>query len=529
MPSRLRPPFSNKSKKPPEPQSTGGGRKVSFAGAAQIGATLKRVLRKLRISSRAEKPTPRESPRPQPLFYEDLPAEADFVTALREAQPVPPSWFVIITDVKNSTEAVEQGLYRQVNSLGVASIVVALNAYTDSQIPFVFGGDGATLLLPSMALETVGPALLELKSIARDCFGLEIRLGMVPVRLLPPIMVGKIDQCKFRRCPCSGNPVLVPVLEGDGLKVAEALVKGHESDFQLVNLDKGDGARPRGTLNYVGVVTYLLDSDKSELSNDLLQPSASVALRDLDVRSFRETDMACFDGFNCRWREFGPSGNLSAEQDGAGFLALIVEPIGEDVEERIKVYQAVLEEINAIAGLESPVPSDKLELDTNARTAGRMEAALLAKSVSGAYSRLLRAKILFYSWFAQSVQAPCCPCGVVAPCFSCLKEPVGVFRMRHYQEIAAFHTDFLKFDGTLRMVVAVTLSEKARILKFLAQQHFEGTLCYGQHWDANAQITCLVRDFANNHMHFIDVCGGGYTTASKQLKAQLMELKGLKR
>jgi len=25
-------------------------------------------------------------------------------------------------------------------------------------------------------------------------------------------------------------------------------------------------------------------------------------------------------------------------------------------------------------------------------------------------------------------------------------------------------------------------------------------------------------------MHFIDVCGGGYTSASKQLKAQLKEL-----
>ena len=489
-----------------------------------------RIVRRWKASSRAEKLSPQGPPHPQPLFYEDLPAEADFVTALRKAQPVPPSWFVIITDVKNSTVAVEQGLYRQVNSLGVASIVVALNAYTDSQIPFVFGGDGATLLVPSIALKTVGPALLELKMIARDCFGLEIRAGLVPVRLLPLIMVGKIDQCRFRRCPCTGNPVLVPVLEGDGLKVAENLIKGHERDFSLVNLDKGEDARPRGTLNYVGVVSHLfshlVDSGGSEiLSDDLLQPSASVAVRDLDARSFHQTDQACFDGFNCRWREFGPSGNFLATQDGAGFLALLVEPMGEDVEDRIKVYQAVLKNIDAIARLESPVPADHLRLDTNPRTAGRMEAALLSKSASGAYSRLLRAKILFYSWFAQSVQAPCCPCGVVAPCFPCLKEPVGVFRMQHYQEIAAFHTDFLKFDGALRMVVAVTPPEKARILKFLAQQHSEGALCYGQHWNANAQITCLVRDFANNHMHFIDVCGGGYTTASKQLKAQLQELQ----
>ena len=59
---------------------------------------------------------------------------------------VPDSWLVIITDVEGSTEAIERGRYKDVNALGAASIMALRNALPEIPIPYVFGGDGATLL-----------------------------------------------------------------------------------------------------------------------------------------------------------------------------------------------------------------------------------------------------------------------------------------------------------------------------------------------------------------------------------------------
>ena len=65
-----------------------------------------------------------------------------------EALPaVPDDWFIVICDLRDSTEAIEAGLYQDVNLMGAACISTMKTAITDD-FPFVFGGDGASLLLP---------------------------------------------------------------------------------------------------------------------------------------------------------------------------------------------------------------------------------------------------------------------------------------------------------------------------------------------------------------------------------------------
>ena len=60
-----------------------------------------------------------------PDFYQQLPAFSDFSAfpSPRWYQPLPDDWCVVITDVQGSTRAIEQGRYKQVNGVGVASIV----------------------------------------------------------------------------------------------------------------------------------------------------------------------------------------------------------------------------------------------------------------------------------------------------------------------------------------------------------------------------------------------------------------------
>ena len=50
---------------------------------------------------------------------------------------------------------------RVVNALGVGSIVALCNATRDVQLPYVFGGDGATFAVPGSLRERVIPAFLD--------------------------------------------------------------------------------------------------------------------------------------------------------------------------------------------------------------------------------------------------------------------------------------------------------------------------------------------------------------------------------
>ena len=51
----------------------------------------------------------------------------------------PSDWYVIITDVQGSTKAIEEGRYKDVNTIGVAAITALQNVLPPSDFPFVFG------------------------------------------------------------------------------------------------------------------------------------------------------------------------------------------------------------------------------------------------------------------------------------------------------------------------------------------------------------------------------------------------------
>ena len=118
-------------------------------------------------------------------FYANLKLSESFEAA-RERQnqtPLPAGWSLIVSDVKGSTKAIESGHYKYVNIIGAASIVTALNALkgvnsdgSTISVPFVFGGDGATLAVPNQFVSSVGAALLGLKRLAESEFGLKLSL-----------------------------------------------------------------------------------------------------------------------------------------------------------------------------------------------------------------------------------------------------------------------------------------------------------------------------------------------------------------
>ena len=72
-----------------------------------------------------ENPTT-ESLNNTPQFYRNLTGFTDFseINNLENYKKVPEDWFVIITDIVGSTKAIETGRYKEVNTLGAATISV---------------------------------------------------------------------------------------------------------------------------------------------------------------------------------------------------------------------------------------------------------------------------------------------------------------------------------------------------------------------------------------------------------------------
>ena len=99
-------------------------------------------------------------------FYRDLPVCGSFQQVAESSTyaEAPDEWFVVVTDVLNSTEAIDRGNYKEVNIVGALCIIGLTNAAEGFDFPYVFGGDGATALLsPRLArvCRTVMKAAME--------------------------------------------------------------------------------------------------------------------------------------------------------------------------------------------------------------------------------------------------------------------------------------------------------------------------------------------------------------------------------
>lgn len=156
-------------------------------------------------------------------FYAELNPFDDFnnVADLDNYVIAPDDWFVIIADIQGSTPAIEAGRYKDVNMIGAACINGVLNVCDDDEIPYVFGGDGATLLLPPHRIEVSIRALLGVKDLSKSRFGLALRVGVVAVETVNSRSEYEVLVGKFRLSP--GN--LLATFSGGGIEQAEKWIK----------------------------------------------------------------------------------------------------------------------------------------------------------------------------------------------------------------------------------------------------------------------------------------------------------------
>lgn len=173
---------------------------------------------------------PLASPAAGAGFYRDLPAQPRFEALAGRAgyARVPPDWHVVLTDVRDSTRAIGAGHYKDVNTLGAASIVAARRVLGVLEFPFAFGGDGATLLVPGAQAPAVLEALRGLRGLAAARFGLDLRVGSVVVADLEAAGA-HVEVAKHAVSP----HCVVPSLRGEGLRLAEERIKAALPDDAL--------------------------------------------------------------------------------------------------------------------------------------------------------------------------------------------------------------------------------------------------------------------------------------------------------
>ncbi len=137
---------------------------------------------------------------------------------------LPEDWSVLVADIKDSTLAVSNNQHNEVNLAATGSIVAVLNSIKDTgstiQLPYFFGGDGATFLIPNVMEYALLRTLEMHKRHVRSQWSLELVIGLIPVEKI------YADGYHLKVAKVQLNSSLnVPIVLGTGLKYAESLVK----------------------------------------------------------------------------------------------------------------------------------------------------------------------------------------------------------------------------------------------------------------------------------------------------------------
>lgn len=167
-------------------------------------------------------------------FYFELPVHTRSLSKLTANSSlfynVPEDWHILVADIKNSTQAILDGKHQQVNLVATGSVIAILNLAAEKNItiPFFFGGDGATMLVPPALLSSGISALKKHKINTLKNFDFDLKIGHVSLEeVYKKGMHLKIARARI-------NAIFnIPVVLGNGLQYAETLIKNNPEQIVI--------------------------------------------------------------------------------------------------------------------------------------------------------------------------------------------------------------------------------------------------------------------------------------------------------
>ena len=221
---------------------------------------------------------------------------------------VPQSWHVVVVDIENSTQAVAEGKHHQINLTATGAIISVLNTIRREQklieIPYFFGGDGATFIIPANILNNIIAVLNNYSVHIKRNTNLTLRVGHVSVENL------NAQNLSLRLAKhLLTEQLTIPIVLGNGLKRAEELIKN-----------------------------TFIENSLTDFKQDLLN----------------------LEGMECRWKEINPKTNKNK------VVCLLLDAVNESNQSII--YREVLMELDALFGtfeMRQPISSHTLKLDFN--------------------------------------------------------------------------------------------------------------------------------------------------------------------
>ncbi|RYG06088.1 MAG: DUF3095 domain-containing protein, partial [Chitinophagaceae bacterium] len=366
-----------------------------------------------------------------PNFYGKLPVDQIRLSKLllknSAFSAIPADWHIIITDIKGSTIAVESGLNETVNFIATGSIVAVLNLAFKAKIavPFFFGGDGATFIVPPILIDLALRKLAVFRKNTLENFNIDLRVGTVPVANVYE------DGHTISICKFAVNAYLaIPVVLGNGLMYAENLIKAED---------------------------YALLRDEE-------------AVEDLDL-----------NGMQCRWDKIAPPERISEV-----ITLLVTAPKIENQAVAFSKVMACIDEIYGGIEKRQPISVDKLKFNT---TFSRMKREVKARIGKIKFFELIR------DWFVNSF-------GIIY---------FLTTNGKKYLQRLVETSDTLVMDGKINTVICGDEQQRIKLIKTLDQMENSGEIAYGFHISTDSVMSCYVRDLKDDHIHFVDGAGGGYT------------------
>lgn len=146
---------------------------------------------------------------------------------------LPKDWYILATDIKDSTIAIKEGKYKEVNMVGALTIISILNINKNIDLPYVFGGDGAFVIIPQSIYHEAKQSLLAIQKISKDAYDLNLRIASICIEEVcknnKEVLISKLKVSK---------DYYQAIINGGGLELCDDLLKNSNSFLIKDKIDK---------------------------------------------------------------------------------------------------------------------------------------------------------------------------------------------------------------------------------------------------------------------------------------------------